>query len=158
MTLTEKRKSKYPDTSYFHYHNANPKNKITTDCVIRALCTAMDKPYNEVVMDLAKLQCETGYDTCDDKLYDKYLQQNGWVKCKQPKQDFGRKYTGKEFCFALSHPIYIEDLKLSDKEFDIHKVIANIGSHHVVAIMDFQIWDIWDSSDGSIGKVWVKEI
>ena len=61
MTMDEKRQRRYPNTSTFVYHNANPKKKLTTDCVIRALSTAMEKPYQEVVMELAQLQCETGY-------------------------------------------------------------------------------------------------
>ena len=57
-----RREDKYPDTSTFKYYNANPKNRITTDCVVRAICTALMIPYNQVVMEMAKLQCDTGYD------------------------------------------------------------------------------------------------
>ena len=28
------RQQKYPNTESFYYFNANPKNKLTTDCVI----------------------------------------------------------------------------------------------------------------------------
>jgi hypothetical protein len=35
-------------------------------------------------------------------------------------------------------------------------MIANIGGHHIVAIIEGQINDIWDSSDGCIGNVWVN--
>lgn len=37
-----KRQEKYPETRTFHFHNANPKNRITGDCVTRALCTALE--------------------------------------------------------------------------------------------------------------------
>lgn len=47
------RQQKYPDTNTFHFHNANPKGRITTDCVIRAICVATELPYNQVVMELA---------------------------------------------------------------------------------------------------------
>lgn len=56
------------------------------------------KSYATVVMDLAKLQCETGYDYGDKPLIDRYLQMHGFLKQKQPKKPNGKKYTGGEFC------------------------------------------------------------
>jgi hypothetical protein len=156
MTLTEKRKAKYPDTTTFHYHNANPKNKITTDCVIRALATGMQKPYDEVVMELAVMQCETGYDDGDPVMIDRYLKKNGWIKCKQPRKEDNTKYTGKEFCLKLQHPIYSEELDTLPDDFDWHHMIANIGGHHIVAIVEGMVYDIWNSTHKCIGNVWVK--
>ena len=42
------------DTEYFHYNNANPKNKHTGDCVIRAISLALDKRYKDVLMEMAE--------------------------------------------------------------------------------------------------------
>ena len=137
-----RRQDKYPDTEVFHYFNANPKNRITTDCVVRAICLATQKSYATVVMDLAKLQCETGYDDCDKPLIDRYLQMHGFLKQKQPKKPNGKKYTGGEFC-----------KKVATKS---GRYVANIGGHHVVAIVDRKVNDIWDSTDGCIGNYWVK--
>ena len=156
MTLLEKRKAKFPDTSTFHYHNANPKNKITTDCVIRELSVGMEKPYEDVVMEMAKFQCETGFDMSSTEGIDRYLQKNGWIRCKQPKKSDGKKYTGKEFCLTLSHPIYSEELNLYTLPFNWHRVIADCGGHHIVAVVEGQVWDTWNSTGGSIGIVWVK--
>lgn len=155
MTLEQKRRYKHPDTHTFHYYNANPKNKITTDCVIRAVCTVLGKPYNDVVMEMARLQCETGYDDAEKKLIDKYMKQNGWVRVKQPRKDDNTKYTGEEFCRTLMHPVYSEELGF-EIDFEINRVLAHIGGHHVVAIMSGQVWDTWNSTQGTIGQVWVK--
>ena len=62
------------------------KNRITGDCIYRALCAAMNIPYNQVVMDLAELQCKTGY--ADEKLYGRYLELNGWIK---HNKDYGKR-------------------------------------------------------------------
>ena len=143
------RQQKYPDTATFHYHNANPHNRITTDCVIRAISTATEIPYNQVVMELAELQCKTGYDDGDNKLYDMYLKSKGWIKYKQPRKLDNTKFTGKEFCEALQE----------DYDYLIGKtkrIIAHIGGGHVVAIVDAQVWDIWDSTGGCIGNYWEK--
>lgn len=146
------RQQKYPETSTFHYHNENPHNRITTDCVIRAISTATEIPYNQVVMEMAELQCKTGYDDGDTKLYDLYLKSKGWHKCKQPRKADGTKYTGKEFC------------EMADKRFDLldRSIIANIGGGHVVCIKanTFQeghkVYDIWNCTHKTIGNYWIK--
>ena len=91
-----KRQQKYPDTDTFRYYNHNPKNRITGDCAIRAISLATEIPYNEVVMGLAKLQCETGYDAM--KNISRYMESIGWVKNRQPRREDRCKYTGDEFC------------------------------------------------------------
>lgn len=152
-----KRSEKYPETDSFKYYNANPKGKHTCDCVIRALSAGLDKEYSEVVMDLAKLQIQTGFDDGDIKLYGKYLENNGWIKHKQPRKDDNTKYTGKHWCRYLS---------INDKNGNIGSIIANIGGHHVVCIKPtnsgdgfncrYKVLDTWDSSDGCIGIYWTK--
>ena len=59
------RKVKYPDTDTFKYYNANPKGKITCDCVARAICTALNEPYKYVLMEMIELSIETGYEYTD---------------------------------------------------------------------------------------------
>lgn len=146
-----KRQEKYPETGTFRYFNANPKGKLTTDCVVRAVSTATELPYNQVVMELAEMQCKTGYDDGDKKLYDKYLQSKGFVKCNQPRKTDGTKYTGKEWCNQLR-----EDIIWCPRGERLRRVVANIGGHHVVAIVDGKVWDTWNSTDGCIGNYWVK--
>ena len=43
------------DTKWFKFHNANPKNRRSGDCVIRAISTATGKSWEEVLTDLCKL-------------------------------------------------------------------------------------------------------
>jgi hypothetical protein len=145
-----KRQEKYPETSTFHYYNANPKSRITGDCRIRAICTACEAPYNQVVMDLAKIQCETGYDQCCNQGIDILMKQYGWEKCRQPRKLDNTKYTGKEFCKQIREGLYIDGKPLN-------RLVANIGGNHIVAIIDGKVWDIWDSTGGCIGNYWVKK-
>ena len=147
-----KRQDKYPETRTFHYHNENPKNRITTDCVIRAVSTATKTPYNQVVMELAEMQCKTGYDDGDKKLYDQYLQSKGFVKYSQPRKDDNTKFTGKEWCLRLQ-----EDIDWATNGEQLKNIVAHIGGNHVVAIVDGKVWDTWDSTNGCIGNYWVKK-
>lgn len=140
---------KYPDTETFHYHNQNPKNRITGDCVFRAISLATGISYNKVVYDAADMQCRTGYDPTCSKGIDILLKEYGWVKQKQPRKSDNTKYTGREFCNFLN------DIKYKDSP-----LICNIGGGHTVTIRKydnkFKIFDIWNSSDGCIGNYWTK--
>lgn len=145
-----KRQEKYPDTNTFHYHNANPKNRITGDCVMRAIATATGIPYNDVVRGLAEITIKTGYCGLDNKGMDAYLKSIGWVKHSQPRKFDNTKYTGEEFC---------EELNLGARK-GLGAIIANIGGHHTVAITKvngrYKVCDIWNSTNGCVGNYWVK--
>lgn len=145
------RQQKYPETSTFHYHNQNPRNRITTDCVIRAISTATEIPYNQVVMEMAELQCKTGYDDGDKKLYDLYLKSKGFVQYWQPRKADNTKYTGKDFCARLK-----DDFRWAANSEKLKRIVANIGGGHVVAIIDGKVWDTWDCTDCCIGNYWIK--
>ena len=142
-----RRREKYPDTSTFVYYNANPKGRITGDCLIRATSVATGISYNDVVQALADVQKETGYDG-EDAL-EIMLERIGWIRCKQPRKTDNTKYTGKQFCRWLN------------QHGDGNNVLANIGSNHIVAFKcacdgKYKVFDIWDSTNGCVGKYWVK--
>ena len=150
-----KRTEKYPDTNTFHYHNENPKNRITGDCTFRAIATATEKSWEDVVMEMAKLSVETGYAINDKKGIEKYMEKLGWVKKKQPRKYNNTKYTGKEFC-EIQQKYLDTGVKIIDGiNIDSH-ILASIGGHHIVAIVSGKVNDIWDSTGGCIGNYWVK--
>ena len=158
MTMNEKRAQKYPDTDTFHFYNANHKGKMTADCVIRAISKVLDQSWEQTLREMTEMAIKTGYMVNTNECMDKYMQTKGFTCCKQPRKWDNTKYTGEEFCRTLMHPIYSEDLKLTDKDFDLHHILVNIGGHHTVAIISGQVWDTWNSTGGSIGRVWVKTI
>lgn len=138
----EKRREKYPDTEWFHYHNQNPKKRITSDCMIRAISTATGIDYNQVVREMAETQIKTGYDCGEVKCMDHYLKSIGWVKQKSPRHSDNTRFTGLEFCKVLRQA---------------HgNIIMNIGSEHVSCIIHNQVFDIWDCSQGKVGNYWIK--
>ena len=148
------RQQKYPDTTTFHYFNANPKNRVTGDCVFRAICTALEQTWEQTVMEMAELSCKTGYAINDTKGIAKYIELKGWTKMKQPRKADNTKYTGEEFCRLLNKDIQAVG----------QKIVANIGGNHTVCIKEtdgiygtFKVHDIWDSTDGCIGNYWIKK-
>lgn len=140
-----KRQDKYQNTRTFHWYNANPKSKLTADCVVRALSVALKQDYEQTYRELFELSLKTGYMLNDKKCYEKYLSNKGWLKMPQPKKCNNTKYTGKEFCenaqeYTFTYP---------------SRMIAHIGGHHLVAIVEGKIWDTWNSTPWCIGNYWV---
>lgn len=141
------RQEKYPDTNTFHYYNANPKNRITTDCTIRAMSEATGIDYYSMVMKLAEYHCRHGVDPRDGGVgMNGFLEELGYVKYRQPRKEDGTKYTGSEFCIKFRNL------------FD--NIIANIGGNHVTCIKKhlskLKIWDIWNCSHKCVGNFWVR--
>lgn len=152
------RKEKYPETASFIYYNANPKNRITGDCWLRAICTGLDQDYNETLLEMVKVQLETGYEMSCGKAVEKYLENKGWIKHKQPRDWDNKKLTGGQFCKWLS---------INYPDGEIGNIICNIGGHHMVAIKAtfsgdgfncrYKVHDIWDSTGKCVGNYWTKE-
>lgn len=148
--MRKSRTQKYPDTEFFHYFNANPKKRITGDCTFRAIATAMEKPWEDVVMEMAEMSCRTGYAINDKKGIERYLAEQGWVKHKQPKWNGTLKFTGDMFCLNIQDGAEFEHLQGKN-------IIANIGGHHITCIKNAKIHDIWDCTGKCIGNYWTKE-
>ena len=155
-----RRQQKYPETEWFHYYNANPKNRITGDCVTRAIATALEIDYKIAVLLGAVTQMETGYDNATAQGINYMIKGLGWKKMPQPRKKDGTKYTAKEFCKIQQQWLF--DETLHGKEWDdgiiiSPRIIANVGGHHTVAIMDGKVWDTWNSTRGCIGNYWIKD-
>lgn len=122
--------------------NVNPKNKKTTDCVVRALTEATGKPYADVYMELVQLSLKTGYFINEKRLEDKFLEQNGFIKHKQPKKLDNTKYTIGELDKLVSG--------LSTK-----KVIVRCA-HHLACISGGALVDTWDCRYKTINNYYTK--
>lgn len=150
-----KREQKYPDTDTFKFFNANTHNHYGCDCAIRALCTAMNQTWEDTLKGLFEVGVKYGYVPNDVVCIAKYLKQQGWVKLPQPKKMDGTKFTGKEFCSVWQN----RDKYYAAMSAAVpanKNIIANIGSGHMVAIIDGKVYDIWDSTRGKIGNIWVQ--
>lgn len=124
-----RRQDKYPETSTFHFYNANPHNRITGDCVARAMTVALNIPYSQVVIEQAQMRIDYSYDDADAKGISKYMELKKWIKFPQPKHFDNTKYTLKEFCEQIAKPN--------------ERYIVTIAGH-CVAVVDKKVWDIWD--------------
>lgn len=137
--MATRRQNKYPDTATFVYHNQNPHNRITTDCVVRAFSFALNVPYNEIVMQMAEFQCKTGFEAADkeEKFLEKYY---GLVRQKMLRHYDNTKYTVKEFIEEHPRGTYI--LRMPS---------------HMTVIKNGKCYDIWDCSKvkQKVGNYWI---
>ena len=120
--------------------NVNPKNKKTTDCVIRALTTATGKSYYEVYEELYRLSIKTGWFMNEARLENKFLEQNGFVKMKQPRKSNNTKYLIGEL----------------DKLVDKNDIVIASCNHHLTVVKNHTLYDLWDCRYKFINTYYVK--
>ena len=138
---------------YFKQVNLNPKNKKSTDCVIRALVTATNNTIEDIIKSLTAIYLKNGWFITDMKCVDRYLNHEGFVKQSMVKKADNTKYTVAEFCEYLD--------KVFGKKNKGEVVISLAG--HIAAVINYGdgngyiLVDSWDCGNKCVGNWWVKK-
>ena len=127
------------ETSTFHFHNENPRNRRTGDCVIRAIARASAMSWDAVLTGLFEVALEIKSELAYSHCYERYLKQLGWVKGKQPRKQDGTKYTVAEWC----------------QEHPRQTMIVSV-SKHLTCIIDGKCNDIWNCTSKTVLNYWTK--
>ena len=123
----------------FVFENPNPSGSYVGDCVIRAISIASNKSWYEVFVDLC-LKALNMYDMpSSNRVWNEYLKSEGYTRHVIPS-DCPSCYTIKDFCGEHFNGRYI----------------LGTGSH-VVAVINGNYFDTWDSGDESPIYYWTKE-
>lgn len=120
-------------------YNANPKNKKTGDCVIRAIATATGEPYKKIYRELFEISLKTGYMLNDKAVYEKLIQRYGFVKMKQPRKPNGTKYQIGEL-----------------REIESAQTVIIKCAHHLTAAIGGTLYDLWNCTQKTIGNYYIK--
>ena len=115
--------------------NANPKNKLGCDCVVRAISTAMMEDWITVYRELCDLGAEL-YDMPFNKdVFGEYLKRKGWIwyPCKSEN---GKRPKVCNF----------------DKANSAILRVAN----HLVYVSNHEYSDTWDCGNKSVYGYWKK--
>lgn len=115
--------------------NANPKNKLGCDCVVRAISTAMKEDWIAVYRELCDLGAEL-YDMPFNKdVFGEYLKRKGWIwyPCKSEN---GKRPKVCNF----------------DKANSAILRVAN----HLVYVSNHEYYDTWDCGNKSVYGYWTK--
>lgn len=120
--------------------NANPKNKKTEDCVIRAISKGLNQKWEDTYLEMAKFCIKKGYMLNGKNGYKTYLKSKGYEMCKMPRREDRTRYTIKEFVEEIAEP---------NKTYIIK--VAN----HLTLVQNGVLYDTWDCSKKSVGNYWV---
>lgn len=115
---------------YVNY-NANPKNKKTDDCVIRAIARATNQSWDTVYAALCEIGAKLKVMPNSKRAYEKYLDSLNFTKHSQPRKDDGTKYIVREI-----------------GKFIPAGIVAVVRvAHHVTVIEGDTLYDTWDCRD-----------
>ena len=108
------------------------------DCVVRSISIATRRPYREVFTELMQLGIELGAYPSHEKVWIKYLEQQGFVKNKPPRDTNGKL------------------VKLANWDFDGVALVRNSG--HLTAVDHGSVVDDWDCRNRPVNSYWTKAV
>lgn len=141
------------DTVCYHYHNENPANIHTDDCVMRALSLAMGSDWESIYKALFIEALKQKRTATETEVYGEYLKQMGWVRMPCPRQSG----TNKRYVGTKKRYTGVEFARLAQKHNMMFPIVMHIGTRHVVCFKQGKFNDIWDSTLGAVGIVWVRK-
>jgi hypothetical protein len=127
-------------TDHFRYYNNNPNKYRTGDCVVRAISTALDKSWGDVLQDLTSYALKYKYFINCQELYEIYLKDHKWKKHKAPSKRNGDVYSLGDW------------LKTFGGE-----AIVTIDDDHLTYVNHHIVYDIWNCTDNEVGIFWTKK-
>lgn len=111
------------------FYNPNPRRRNIDDCAIRAVAKLTDQTWDEAYIGLSLQGLKMSAEFGRNYVWGAYLHDRGFVKGVLP-DTCPDCYTIKEFCY--DHPI---------------GRYALVTDGHVVAVVDGDYYDSWDSGD-----------
>lgn len=119
--------------------NVNPMSRRVGDCVIRAISRVMEQDWEKTFIEV----CLQAFMMCDmpsaNEVWGAYLRGKGFKRAML-KDECPECYTVRDFCRDYPHGRYV---------LALHE--------HVVAVVDGDYYDTWDSGDRAPLYYWYKE-
>ncbi len=125
-------------TKFYEFYNANPKGRITGDCSVRCVATALGITWDEAVDLVCEKAHKTKVEPFGRKMVEAILKEHGFVAMKI------ELVNGKRPTMATIIPKYPG------------RTIVGRIANHVMCAVDGKVRDVWNSSERSLYKYWVK--
>lgn len=126
-------------TDNFRYYNNNPNKYKTSDCVVRAISTALDKSWDDVLKDLTAYALKYKYFINCQELYEIYLKDCRWKKHNAPHKRNGDAYVLGDWL----------------KNFN-GEAIVTIDDDHLTYVNNHIVYDIWNCTENEVGVFWTQ--
>lgn len=123
----------------YKFYNPNPSGKFVGDCVIRAICKVQEKDWETVYIQICLYGFQYNDMPASNYVWGQYLLNNGFKRHVIP-DTCPDCYTVEQFC----------------EEHKQGKFILATGSH-VVAVVDGDYYDAWNSGKEQPIYYWQKE-
>lgn len=123
----------------FRYFNNNPEKNIVGDCTVRAIATVTHQSWIRTHKDLCALSAELFDMPSSNHVWSTYLKRKGFKHHLVPNY-CPDCYRVIDFC----------------KENPEGEYLLSTGSH-VVAVVNGNYLDTWDSGDETVESYWRKE-
>ena len=121
------------------YYNPNPMKKTTGDCVVRAMCKATGREWDDVYRELFVIGFELKVMPNSDEAWKAFLIQNGFIYHKIPVKKGSKRPKVNEFAKNNKQGTYV--LR-----------VAN----HLVTCQEGYYYDLWDSGSCALYGYWEK--
>ncbi len=123
----------------FEKVNLNPSGRKTADCVVRALVKATHTNWSKVYYRLCEIGGNKFAMPNEKRVYEIYLEENGFKKQKMLRFSDNSRYTVIEFADANPKGTFV------------------IGvAKHLTVIIDGTLYDTWNCGHKSVGNYWTK--
>lgn len=116
----------------YKYKNKNKLGRIVGDCVIRAISTLLNQTWDETYIGIAIQGFISADMPSSDDVWGDYLIYKGYERCVLP-HECPNCLTVREFA----------------ERYDNGRYLLFVGGH-VVAVIDGQYYDTWDSGDKTV--------
>ena len=126
----------------FIKYNANPKDRIIGDCVIRALSKATGKSWDEVYDELYIIGKKKKRMMNDPKVYKVFLENNNFTLSPARRNEYGKMISVEEF----------------SKDVDADTMYVIHTRKHLTVVFNSDIYDTWDTSSQRAGKFYFKQV
>ena len=127
----------------FIYYNPNPQDSHVGDCVIRAVTRATDSTWEQTYLRIVVYGFMMNDMPSANRVWRQYLKDNGFKKYLIP-DSCPSCYTVQDFC--IDHPVGTYILGIDGR-----------NSGHVVAVVNGDYYDTWDSGREIPDFYWRKE-
>lgn len=121
----------------FRYFNPNPDRSLVGDCVVRAICKLQNRRWEDVYVDICLEGLILHNMPSSNDVWGSYLMNCGYSRYSLP-DTCPACYTVRDFC--IDHPI--------------GAFLLATGTH-VIAVIDGDYYDTWDSGDESPAYYWM---
>jgi len=122
----------------FIYFNPNPDQRLTEDCVIRAICAATNRDWEDVYIDVVIQGLFMHNMPEANSVWGEYLTNLGFEKTLVPNK-CPHCYTLREFCADNPKGIYVINT-----------------DNHAVAVVNGDYYDTWDSGNEIVNYYWKR--